>query len=241
MTSTFDLIAGTEVSPHRQLATPARSTGYTDPEAHGLCSRATTAGTGERMRPADLESYLHDHALLTFANRDEWRSWLETHHDCEREARVVIYKSGPLRGQFTLRQAQEEALCFGWVDASNRRLDDLRYWLRFTHRKQGSAWSLSNIRRVEALTQAGLMAQAGLDEVAEARRNGQWNLGLRVERTDLLPPELERELLRADGAMAMFTALPHSRKKQILRSLLTAKSPATLKRRIDAVVKEVMG
>jgi uncharacterized protein YdeI (YjbR/CyaY-like superfamily) len=182
---------------------------------------------------------LDDCALLTFANRGEWRSWLETHHDCEREARVVIYKSGPLKGQFTLQQAQEEALCFGWVDASNRRLDHSRYLLRFTHRRPGSAWSLSNIRRVETLTQAGLMAQAGLDEVAEARRNGQWDLGLRVERTDLLPPELERELRRADGALAAFTALPHSRKKQILRTLLTAKSPATLQRRIDAVIEEV--
>ena len=182
-----------------------------------------------------------DHTLLTFADRGEWRSWLEGHHDCAHEATVVIYKSGPLKGQFTLQQAQEEALCFGWVDASNRRLDDSRYLLRFTRRKPGSAWSLSNIRRVETLTQAGLMAQAGRDEVAEARRNGQWDLGLRVEQTDLLPPELEQELQRENGAMAAFTALSHSRKKQILRSLLTAKSPATLKRRIDAVVEEVMG
>jgi uncharacterized protein YdeI (YjbR/CyaY-like superfamily) len=181
-----------------------------------------------------------DHTLLTFATRGEWRSWLESHHDSETEARVVIYKSGPLRGQFTLQQAQEEALCFGWVDASNGRLDDLRYWLRFVPRRAGSAWSLSNIRRVERLTQAGLMTQAGLDEVAEARRNGQWELGLRVEQTDLLPPELEQELLRTHGAMAAFTALSHSRKKQILRSLLSAKSPATMKRRVDAVVEEVV-
>lgn len=180
-----------------------------------------------------------DHTLLTFANRGEWRSWLESHHDSECEARVVIYKSGPLKAQLTLQDAQEEALCFGWVDASNGRLDDVRYWLRFTPRKRGSAWSLSNIRRVDRLTQTGRMAPAGLDEVAEACRNGQWHLGLRVEQTDVLPPELEQELLGTEGAMTAFAALSHSRKKQVLRSLLTAKSPATLKGRIDAVVEEV--
>jgi uncharacterized protein YdeI (YjbR/CyaY-like superfamily) len=178
-------------------------------------------------------------ALLTFEGRGEWRAWLDSHHGREPEARVVIFKSGPHKGRLTLREAQEEAVCFGWVDAINRRIDDSRYWLRFVPRKPGSAWSLSNIRRVERMQGADLMARAGLDAVAEARRNGQWDLALRVERTDLIPPDLESELRAASGALEVYENLAHSRKKQMLRSILSAKSPATAQRRIRAVVEEV--
>jgi uncharacterized protein YdeI (YjbR/CyaY-like superfamily) len=150
-------------------------------------------------------------------------------------------KSGPCKGQLTLRDAQEEAVGFGWVDATNRRIDDASYWLRFVPRKPGSAWSLSNIRRVERMTSAGRMAPAGLDSVDEARRNGQWELALQVERTDLIPPYLEHALRARSGALDAYERLPHSRKKQILRSVLTAKSSATLERRVRAVVEEVAG
>ncbi len=182
---------------------------------------------------------VEDPALLDFADRGELRAWFESHHDSESEARVVIHKSGPRKGQLTLREAQEEAVCFGWVDAINRRIDDSRYWLRFVPRKPGSAWSASNIRRVEKMTQTGLMTGAGLDTVTEAQGNGQWDLALRVERTDLIPVDLERALRGMSGGLAAYEALPHSRKKQILRSLFTAKASATLERRLRAVVDEV--
>jgi uncharacterized protein YdeI (YjbR/CyaY-like superfamily) len=182
-----------------------------------------------------------DFGLLVFASRSEWREWLKSHHDSEREARIVIFKSGPRKGQLTLRDAQEEAVGFGWVDAINRRIDDNSYWLRFVPRKPGSAWSLSNIRRVERMMSAGRMTPAGLDSVDEARRNGQWELALQVERTDLIPADLERALRARTGALDAYGRLPHSRKKQILRALLTAESSATLERRIRAVVEEVAG
>ena len=182
-----------------------------------------------------------DSELLIFASRSEWRQWLESHHDSEPEARVVIFKSGPRQGQLTLRDAQEEAVGFGWVDAQNRRIDGASYWLRFVPRRPGSAWSLSNIRRVERMTSAGLMVQAGLESVDEAHRNGQWEFALQVERTDLIPADLEQALRARSGALGAYERLPHSRKKQILRLLLSAKSPATLERRVRAVADEVVG
>jgi len=72
------------------------------------------------------------------------------------------------------------------------------------------------------------MTKAGLEKVAEAKQNGQWQAAIARERTDLLPEELAKALRRRKG----------SRKKQLLHWLLTAKSQATRQRRLEAIVKE---
>ena len=177
--------------------------------------------------------------LLSFNSRAEWRAWLEANHDQAGEAWVVIYKNGPRKAFLSLNEAQEEALCFGWVDVKNKRIDNSRYALLFCPRRAGSAWSISNIRRVEQLIEAGLMTEAGLVTVAEAHENGQWDLALRIEQTDLVPPELEKALRKRKGALGAYRGLTHSRKRQILRWLLTAKSQATRQRRIEAVIQEI--
>ncbi len=180
-----------------------------------------------------------EYELLSFENRDEWRAWLESHHDRAMEAWLVLYKKSASESSLSLDEAQAEALCFGWVDVMNKRIDAARYALRFTPRRAGSAWSISNIRRVENLIQEGRMTGAGLEKVAEARRNGQWEVALQIEQTDLIPTDLRQALRRKKGALASYKNLTHSRKKQLLRALLTAKTPETRQRRIQAIVQEV--
>ena len=68
----------------------------------------------------------------------------------------------------TWPQSVDEALCFGWIDGVRRRVDELRYTIRFTPRKTASIWSAVNIRRVEELTRAGRMRRPGL-KAFEAR------------------------------------------------------------------------
>ncbi len=178
---------------------------------------------------------------MSFNSRAEWRAWLEANHDQAAEARIVIHKKGPRKGFFSLEEAQEEALCFGWVDVKNKRIDNSRYSLLFRPRRAGSAWSMSNIRRVERLIKAGLMTKAGLAKVTEAHENGQWDTAIRIEQTDQILPELEQALRKRKGALDGYRSLTHSRKRQILRWLLTTKSQATRRRRIEAVVQEVAG
>ncbi len=181
-----------------------------------------------------------DGKLLSFTSRTEWRAWLESHHDHASEAQVVIYKTGPRKAHLSLNEAQEEALCFGWVDVKNKRIDSSRYSLLFKPRKAGSAWSISNIRRVERLIEAGLMTEAGLAKVAAAHGDGQWDAALRIEKTDLIPPDLEKALRKRKGALIGYRSLTHSRRRQILRRLLTAKRQATRQRIIEAIVQEVV-
>ena len=139
-----------------------------------------------------------------------------------------------------IEEAQAEALCFGWTDVKSKNIDHSRYALRFTPRRANSVWSLTNIRRVETLIAEGRMTEAGLAKITEAQLNGQWEAGIRSEETDQIPADLAKALRQRKGALSSYRSLPHSRKKQLLRGLLTAKSEVTRQRRIAAIVQEVV-
>ena len=176
---------------------------------------------------------------LAFTNRAEWRSWLQSNHARATEAWLVLYKKRARQPSLSIAETQEEALCFGWIDHLSKSLDGSRFLLRFTPRRAGSIWSITNIRRVEKLIAAGLMTAAGREKIAEAQQNGQWEAAIARERTDLIPTGLQRALRRRKGALAGYRSLANSRKKQLLHWLLTARSEATRNRRIEAIVQEV--
>jgi len=182
-----------------------------------------------------------DRQLLFFAGRQEWREWLRSHHPGAAEAWLVLYKKGMREGAMSLEEAVEEALCFGWIDGKLLSMDAEKYSLRFTPRRANSVWSMSNVRRVERLTKAGLITEAGLAKIAAARRSGQWEAAVTRERTDVIPPDLERALRRVRGAVAAYRSLKDSRKKQLLHWLSLAKKPETRRNRVEAVVREVSG
>jgi len=176
--------------------------------------------------------------LLTFPDRIEWRHWLESHYTEATEVWLVLHKKATHKQTFSLDDAVEEALCFGWIDGKLKSLDTQRYSLRFSPRKAGSIWSLSNIRRARRLIDEGLMSPAGLEKVNEARQNGQWDVAIRREQTDVIPLDLEQALQSRDGGIDGYDRLPASRKKQLLYWLSSARRPETRQRRIEAIVRE---
>ena len=97
-----------------------------------------------------------------FATPEDFRAWLEEHHDTETELLVGFHKKGSGRPSITWPESVDQALCFGWIDGVRRRIDDDSYSIRFTPRKQRSTWSAVNVRRVGELTELGLMRPAGV-------------------------------------------------------------------------------
>jgi uncharacterized protein YdeI (YjbR/CyaY-like superfamily) len=176
--------------------------------------------------------------LLRVSSHHAWRSWLESNHAKATEVWLVLFKAAYREGQLSLSDAVEEALCFGWIDGKLQPLDSRLYALRFTPRRPGSVWSVTNIARVHRLTKDGRMAPAGLAKVTEARRNGQWQAAQARERTDQPPPDLRMALRRRKGATAGYRLLLQSRKKQLLHLLSTSKRPETRQKRIEAIVAE---
>lgn len=52
------------------------------------------------------------------------------------------------------------ALCFGWIDSSQKVIDGIRYQ-RFSPRRKNSPWTELNKERVRRLEKLGLMTDAG--------------------------------------------------------------------------------
>jgi uncharacterized protein YdeI (YjbR/CyaY-like superfamily) len=115
-----------------------------------------------------------EHATVEFDHRADWRRWLRLNHTRSAGVWLVTWKKSAGRPRVDYDAAVEEALCFGWVDSKSKSVDDDRTSLYFTPRKPGSAWSASNVARVERLGAAGLMRAAGRRAVEEARRTGRW-------------------------------------------------------------------
>jgi len=166
----------------------------------------------------------------------EWRRWLRDNHDTAQGVWLVMYKAATGKTRLGYEDSIPDALCFGWIDSLNKPLDDERTALLFTPRKTGSGWSRTNKERIARLLEAGRMEPPGLAKIAAAKRDGSWTLLDSVEALEV-PDDLRRAL----GATALrrFDSLTPGRKKEHLRTLVTAKRPETRARRIADVVRSV--
>lgn len=100
--------------------------------------------------------------VLPAKNRHELRAWLEQHHDKEKECWVAVKRGRPVDdGTFWYADAVEEALCFGWIDSTTKRLDSGVTVQKLAPRKRGSLWSELNKERCRRLERLSLMTDAG--------------------------------------------------------------------------------
>ncbi len=63
--------------------------------------------------------------LLSAENRIELRQWLIKNHDKEKERWVIVKRGRPQNDStFWYIDAVKEALCFGWIDSTTKRLEN---------------------------------------------------------------------------------------------------------------------
>lgn len=103
---------------------------------------------------------------LSVTTRAQWRAWLKENYAAESEIWLLNPKKHTKLTRVEYDDAVEEALCFGWIDSQERRVDDEFSAIRFSPRKKNSTWSDSNIARMERL----LQTKKVLPEVAAAYR-----------------------------------------------------------------------
>jgi len=176
-----------------------------------------------------------DREQIEPADRAGWRAWLADNAASSPSAWVVIHRKadGPLR--LTYNDAVEEALCFGWIDSTLRRLDDRRGALLFAPRRPGGTWALTNKARVARLTEQGLMTDAGQHAVERARSDGSWSMLDDIEALRV-PPDLAAALAAA-GAQNGFDTQSASKRKSALWWIASARRPETRDRRIAETVQ----
>ena len=102
-----------------------------------------------------MKKELDESSLLYVTRREEWRDWLERHYKFEKEIWLVFYKKHTGQPRISYNEAVEEALCFGWIDSTARRIDEERYAQRFSVRRPKSTYSQANKERLRELVRQG--------------------------------------------------------------------------------------
>jgi uncharacterized protein YdeI (YjbR/CyaY-like superfamily) len=171
-----------------------------------------------------------------FRSQGEWRAWLEKNHATKTEQWVGFHKVGAEKKGITYKQALDEALCFGWIDAV-RRGGELTWSIRFTPRKKGSIWSAVNIRRVEELKAEGRVAPSGL-AVYERRDPEKQKKYSFENRETVLAPAYETRFRADRKAWVWFEAMPRSYRHPAVWWVMSAKQEATRERRLAALIAD---
>ena len=98
--------------------------------------------------------------LLKAQNRDELRQWLLTNYNKENECWVVVKRGRPVK-TFWYIDAVEEAMCFGWIDSTTKKMANGVTAQRLAPRRKGSLWSELNKERCRRMERLGRMTAAG--------------------------------------------------------------------------------
>jgi len=120
-----------------------------------------TVGRSENSKK--VKSALDESKLLHVTERSEWRDWLEKHHKSEKEIWLVFNKKHTGKPRILYNDAVEEALCFGWIDSTVRKIDEDRYAQRFSIRNPKTPYSQSNKERLRALIKRGKVIKGVLE------------------------------------------------------------------------------
>jgi uncharacterized protein YdeI (YjbR/CyaY-like superfamily) len=172
-----------------------------------------------------------------FEKKADFRKWLQKNHLKETELLVGFYKVGSGKKSITWPESVDEALCFGWIDAVRKSIDEESYQIRFTRRKPNSIWSAVNIQKVEELTKQGLMLPAGLESFA--KRSEARSKIYPHENEDIeLAPTFKKQFVANKKAWKYFQELAPSYRKLSARWIMTAKQEATQVKRLEQIIAD---
>lgn len=95
--------------------------------------------------------------------REELYQWYMLYHDKADELWIRSNRAErPVEGVVGYIDAVEVALCFGWIDSVQKRIDAGKPIQRYTPRRKGCIWCEQNIERCRRLIKIGEMTPAGL-------------------------------------------------------------------------------
>ncbi len=88
-----------------------------------------------------------------FDNREDWRKWLIENYDKEPEIWLMYPNKASGKRGILYNDAVEEALCFGWIDSTKKKYDEIFAAQRYTPRRKGSSYSQPNKERLKWLAE----------------------------------------------------------------------------------------
>lgn len=176
---------------------------------------------------------------LYFTKRDQWRSWLKKNYKKSKGIWLIYYKKHTGKPRISYDDAVEEAICFGWIDSTVRRIDEERYKQRYTPRNIKSVWSDSNVKRVQKMIRAGKMTEEGLLKFKQGVRDNTKLLesGITSNNKIKIPEKLKEGLKKNIKAWENFNNFADSYKKMYIFWYMDAKRDNTRSKRMKEIIK----
>ncbi len=165
---------------------------------------------------------------LYVGNSKEWHDWLEANFDTEKEIWLIYPSRGSGKTRIPYNDAVEEALSFGWIDSTVKRVDEHSTAQRFSPRKPGSGYSQSNRERLARLVEEGRVHPSILESVENV-----------LKEEFIFPPDILRTIKNNKKAWENYQNFSPSYKRIRVAYIEGARNrPDEFRRRLDNFIKK---
>lgn len=172
-----------------------------------------------------------------FPTRTAWRNWLKKNHLSKGKIAVIVYKKHTGKHSPNHKELIEEAICFGWIDTTIKRLDHEKYLRYFVRRTDKSKWSRNTLRYAKDLLKKGKMSQEGIRRYKEGLSRKTHDYG--IPDNPPAPNYLVSAIEQDKKAKENFSRIAPSYKRTLFRWILRAKLEKTKEKRIKLIVKSL--
>ncbi|MCK8486892.1 YdeI/OmpD-associated family protein [Paenibacillus sp. MBLB2552] len=100
------------------------------------------------------------HHLLPMKSREELRAWLKEYSRTAKSCWVAVSMK-PAPNTLLYLDVVEEALCFGWIDSTKKKISSTETAQRLSPRRLKSSWTELNKARVRRQEKLGFMTDEG--------------------------------------------------------------------------------
>ncbi|MGV3708219.1 MAG: YdeI/OmpD-associated family protein [Gemmatimonas sp.] len=176
-------------------------------------------------------------AILEFRTQLAFEKWLAKNHATATEVWIKVHKKGSGLDSITCPQALDVALCYGWIDAIRKSLDETSFLQRYTPRTKKSIWSLVNTEHVARLIEAKRMQPAGHAQIEAAKADGRWEKAYGGAKVMTVPDDLLRAIKANRKAHAMYETLTSQNRYALSFRVVNLKTEAARARNIETFVK----
>jgi len=165
--------------------------------------------------------------------RKKWRDWLRKNHKKEKKVWLVKHKRHTKKPAVSHRESMEEAIRFGWIDTTIKRIDDDTYENCFVKRNKNSRWSRATLGYAKKLIEEKKMTSEGLKAYKEGLKKPVIDHDL--PKNPETPAELKKLLETNKKAKENFNNFAPSYRRSYIWWIETAKRKETREKRIKEV------
>jgi uncharacterized protein YdeI (YjbR/CyaY-like superfamily) len=172
-----------------------------------------------------------------FKDAVSFYKWLGKHHDKREEVWIKIHKVNSGLPSITAKEAIDVVLCWGWIDAVRKGLDENSFLQRYTPRGRKSIWSQINVDNVARLIEERRMTEHGLKQVEAAKSDGRWDRAYKSGKEMKIPADLQAAIDAEPQAKAMLAKLSAQNRFALAFRVHNMKTEAGRQKKIRAFVE----